>query len=93
MRKIDVKKVEEAVYEMFLSCCVRPDPRLKDVLAQAKDAEGSAIAKSILTQLELNIDAAQSNNVPLCQDTGMAVVFFWISDRMCTLRVAICMML
>ena len=80
MRKIDVKKVEEAVYEMFLSCCVRPDPRLKDVLAQAKDAEGSAIAKSILTQLELNIDAAQSNNVPLCQDTGMAVVFLDIGQ-------------
>jgi fumarate hydratase subunit alpha len=59
---------------------VRPDPNLKDVLAQAKDKESSSIAKSILSQLEQNIAAADKNNVPLCQDTGMAVVFLDIGQ-------------
>ena len=81
MRKIDVKKIENAVYEMFLSACVKPDKRLKETLKAAEGSETSATAKSILSQLSRNIDAAESNNVPLCQDTGMAVIFIDIGQE------------
>ncbi len=75
MRKINVKNIENAVYEMFLSACVRPDPRLKKILNDAAKSENNETAKSILSQLSKNIETADKSNVPLCQDTGMAVVF------------------
>ncbi len=81
MRKIDVKAIENTVYEMFLSACVRPDPRLVGVLDSAIKKEESDTAKSILTQLQKNIEAADKSNVPLCQDTGMAVVFIDIGQE------------
>ena len=80
MRKIDVKTVESAVYEMFLKSCVRPDKNLKKTLQDAEGKETSSIARSILSQLSQNIDAAEGSNVPLCQDTGMAVVFLDIGQ-------------
>lgn len=75
MRKIDVKQIENAVYEMFLSACIKPDKRLKGILETAQTEETSGTAKAIISQLLRNIDAAGKTGVPLCQDTGMAVVF------------------
>ena len=63
---------------MFLSCCVRPDPKLKDVLAQAKSAESSDIAKSILSQLEQNIDAADKKQRAALPGHGHGLLSFWI---------------
>lgn len=81
MRKIDVNTIENAVYEMFLSACVKPDKKLKKILEAAGKEETSETARSILSQLSKNIDAAGKNNVPLCQDTGMAVVFLDIGQE------------
>ena len=65
---------------MFLSACVKPDKKLQSVLQTAGGAETSQTARSILSQLEKNIEAAGKNNVPLCQDTGMAVIFIDIGQ-------------
>lgn len=81
MRKLNVELIEEAVYEMFRSCCVVPDKKLSGKIKCAIDDESSKIAKSILKQLEKNIEIAEKNNVPLCQDTGMAVVFIEIGQE------------
>ncbi len=81
MRKINVKTIENAVYEMFLSACVKPDKKLKGVLERALRDESSITAKSILSQLSKNIDAAAKNNVPMCQDTGMAIIFIDIGQE------------
>lgn len=81
MRKLNVELIEEAVYEMFRSCCVVPDKKLSGKIKCAIDDESSEIAKSILKQLEKNIEIAEKNNVPLCQDTGMAVVFIEIGQQ------------
>ena len=80
MRKINVKTIENAVYEMFLATCVKPDKVLQDILKKAKLDETSATAKSILSQLVCNIEVAEKNNAPLCQDTGMAIVFIDIGQ-------------
>jgi len=81
MRKIDVKTIENTVYEMFISCCVKPDAKLKVALEAAEKKENSKTAQSILAQLSKNIEAASKSNVPLCQDTGMAVVFIDIGQE------------
>ncbi len=81
MRKVKVADIENAIYEMFLSCCIRPDEKLYGKLSNAIVHESSKVAKSILGQLQKNIEIATSNNVPLCQDTGMAVVFVDIGQQ------------
>ena len=81
MRKVKVKDIENAVYEMFLSSCISPDENLSTALSDAILHESSNVAKSILKQLNKNIEIATSNNLPLCQDTGMAVVFLDIGQE------------
>lgn len=81
MRKINVSIIEDTIYEMFLSCCVKPDENLSGKLKQAQNKESSKVALSILKQLQKNIEIAALNNVPLCQDTGMAVVFIEIGQN------------
>jgi fumarate hydratase subunit alpha len=81
MRKVNVKSIENTVYEMFLSACVKPDKSLKEILEKAQASEENDTAISILSQLSKNIDVAAKNNVPLCQDTGMAVVFIDIGQE------------
>ncbi len=81
MRIVDVKLIEEAIYEMFLTCCVHPDRALSGRIQDALAVEKSPIAQSILKQIQKNIEIADQNNVPLCQDTGMAVVFIDIGQE------------
>ncbi|MCL6518739.1 MAG: fumarate hydratase [Armatimonadetes bacterium] len=74
MREIHVSKIAEAVAEL----CVRSNYELGDDVYQAlKDAmevEDSPIARDILAQLIENADIARRENMPICQDTGYAVV-------------------
>lgn len=81
MRTVNVKVIEETVYSLFLKCCIHPDKALSGKIKGALDDETSPIAQSILKQLQKNIEIASHNNVPLCQDTGMAVVFIDIGQE------------
>ncbi|HUS79613.1 MAG TPA: fumarate hydratase [Armatimonadota bacterium] len=75
MREIDAGLVTEAIEEL----CVLTNTELPaDVLAaleRARDLETSATAREILDQLLRNAQIACQTRVPLCQDTGVAVVF------------------
>ena len=75
MREIDASVVTEAIEEL----CVLTNTELPaDVLAaleRARDLETSATAREILDQLLRNAQIACQTRVPLCQDTGVAVVF------------------
>lgn len=75
MRELHVRWVEEAVGDLFLECCRRPDPALPGLLREALARERSPMGREVLSQLLDNIDAAAHTGLPLCQDTGMAVVF------------------
>ena len=48
---------------------------MKDVLCEAAEKEESPLGCQILNQLKENLDIAGENQIPICQDTGMAVVF------------------
>lgn len=80
MREINVKTVSEAVS----SLCIRANKILPDDLAQVigrcTECERNALAKSIMNDIEENLDAAREIDVPICQDTGMAVVFLEIGQ-------------
>lgn len=75
MREIEVNEIIDAVREL----CIRANCVLNDdvynALEAAKNTEKSPIGKEILCQLTDNADIAKNEYVPICQDTGMAIVF------------------
>jgi fumarate hydratase subunit alpha len=75
LREIPVKAIEEKVYDLCLSACRRLDKPAVDALVGAAEREQSPFGRETLRQLVENVQAAQELNLPLCQDTGMAVVF------------------
>lgn len=75
IREISVKEVEAAVCELSISANKRLTSDIIDRIDEAKTAETLPLAKSIMTDIRDNIDAAERLDIPVCQDTGMAVVF------------------
>ena len=54
--------------------------RGKNAISEAKEKEETEIGKKILFQLEENLKIAKEDMIPICQDTGMAVVFVKIGQ-------------
>lgn len=75
MRKIDVKSIRDAVSTMCIEAnTVLSDDILKE-MAVALDREESPSAAAILETMIENFEVAQRKDIPICQDTGMVVVF------------------
>lgn len=72
---MQVQQIADAVCALYQEVCVHPDPALPSLLEQARAAERSEVGRDILSQLLDNIREAAECGLPLCQDTGMAVVF------------------
>ena len=75
MREISVKEIENTVSRLFIFANKRLPEDLCDCLSCARSAEKNSRAQSILDDLAENIRAADELDIPVCQDTGMAVVF------------------
>ncbi|HAN20909.1 MAG: fumarate hydratase [Clostridiales bacterium GWF2_36_10] len=75
MRIINVSEVTKAIKQLFINAnyILPEDVLLK--LKEFKEKEQNQTAKNILSILEENAEAARIDDVPICQDTGMAVVF------------------
>lgn len=75
IREISSLTIESAVAEL----CIRANRELPSDIAKAiskaEKKENNSLAKSVLSDLEKNISCAKELDVPICQDTGMAVVF------------------
>ena len=73
-------KITQAVKDL----CIRANKKLPDdiikKISNAIKCEGCALAQSVLKDLEKNIEVAEQYNLPVCQDTGMAVVFLEIGQ-------------
>jgi len=80
VKEISVNKITEAVEKL----CIDANKILpEDIVCKIKSAcniENNNLAKSILCDLEKNIDVAKQYDLPVCQDTGMAVVFLEIGQ-------------
>ena len=75
MREIDVRLVEETVYALFLSACCEIGEDVLERLQAGLEAEESPFGREVLRQLIENDRIAAQRKMPICQDTGMAVVF------------------
>ena len=75
MREIDVSLITEAVSRACISANkVLPDD-LAELIKKSADAETDDVPKDIMCRLCDNLCAAKELDIPICQDTGMAVIF------------------
>ena len=83
MRKIHTKKITSAVREL----CLEANYRLrKDTLLayrKALEEEESPVGQEVLRQLLENAEVAREQKVPFCQDTGYAVLFLEVGQKVC----------
>ena len=75
MKVIHTEQITENIKEMCMEANYYLSEDMKDVLCQAAEKEESPLGCQILNQLKENLDIAGENQIPICQDTGMAVVF------------------
>lgn len=75
MRKIKAEEIINNVKEMCIEANLELAPDMKQALISAKENEASEIGCKILSDLEENLKIAKEDAIPICQDTGMAVVF------------------
>lgn len=80
MREIAVGKITEAISEMCIKVCHELSEDMRTCLFDAYDNETSDIGKKILGQLKDNLTIAKEEMIPICQDTGMAVVFLRVGQ-------------
>lgn len=79
-REINVSEITEAVREMSVRVNHFLSEDMKKCLYDAKKTEKSPIGQNVLNQLQENLLIAEEEMIPICQDTGMAVVFLSIGQ-------------
>lgn len=80
MRDIDAKSVTEAIARLLQDACYRLSDDVITALRRAYGREESPASQHVLAKLLENAEVAARDEVPLCQDTGMAVVFLEIGQ-------------
>lgn len=75
MRELDVKIITENIKEMCIEATHFLSDDMKNALYESVDKEESPLGKQILNQLQENLQIAGDDMIPICQDTGMAVIF------------------
>ncbi len=80
MREVAAKTITDTIEEMCIKVCHELSDDMKACLYDAYDNETSDIGKKILGQLKENLDIAKEEMIPICQDTGMAVVFLKVGQ-------------
>ncbi len=75
MREVSVSEITKNIREMCIEANHFLSPDMKQVFDEAVKREESPLGKQILNQLEENLRIAGEDMIPICQDTGMAVVF------------------
>jgi fumarate hydratase subunit alpha len=81
MRDIDSKKITETVSNLFQEACLYLPEDVPAALKQAKEKEESPAAKDVLAQMIENTEIATKEKIPLCQDTGAAVVMLELGQE------------
>ncbi|HBA11919.1 fumarate hydratase [Lachnospira eligens] len=75
MREVNVSIITDNIKEMCIEANHFLTDDMKNVFEKAVKNEESALGKQVLGQLEENLKVAGEDMIPICQDTGMAVVF------------------
>ena len=80
MREIQVDEITAAVKELCIRINYELSEDMCEALKQAEQSETDALGAQILGILEQNLEIAHSDQIPICQDTGMAVVFLEVGQ-------------
>ena len=75
MKSINVNEVIDAVKDMCIEAAHFLTDDMQKALNNAVESEKSSLGRQILSQLEDNLEIAGRDMIPICQDTGMAVLF------------------
>lgn len=83
MKIINASDIEKVIADL----CIRANCELRqhiyDALKSALDEEESVLGREILRQLIENADIARSERIPMCQDTGLVVIFIELGQEVC----------
>ena len=80
MREIDVEVIKNEVARLCEEANLHLPDSLRNEIEKSADKEESPLCKSVIGDLVRNIECAKELNVPICQDTGMAVIFLEIGQ-------------
>ena len=81
MRKIKLSEVSEKIYELFIDACENISDNVYEVIERACEREKSPLGKEILEKILENDRLAREKHLPMCQDTGLALVFLTIGSE------------
>lgn len=80
IRTIDAKEISQNIKEMCIEANHYLSNDMDGAMKQAEKNEQSPLGKQILGQLQENLEIAAQEMIPICQDTGMAVIFLEIGQ-------------
>ena len=81
MREIPVERITRAVAEMCINCNCLIDPHIKTAFTEAEKRETNPLGRQVLETLLKNSEVAADLMIPICQDTGLTVVFVEIGQE------------
>ena len=81
MRTINTELITQQVKEMCMDVNIHLSKDVKCAIEEAEKKEESPLGKQILGQLEENMEIASDTKIPICQDTGMTVVFLKVGQE------------
>jgi len=81
MKTLQSAEITAAVRELAMSASCDLEPDILDKLLAARDREQSSLAKNALEMLVTNANIASREQIPVCQDTGIGVVFVTIGQE------------
>ncbi|MBE6110388.1 MAG: fumarate hydratase [Erysipelotrichaceae bacterium] len=81
MKEINVRKIEDAIASMCSEIAVVYNRPIRRALEKAKEAETGERASAVMEMLIENAEIAEKENIPICQDTGMAIVLLKIGQE------------
>lgn len=80
MREINVSEIENIIRDLCIEANIHLPKSLEDKIQSCGEQEVSPAGKAVFEDLKANIKAAKTENIPICQDTGMAVIFMEIGQ-------------
>ncbi|MDR0949555.1 MAG: fumarate hydratase, partial [Lachnospiraceae bacterium] len=80
MRIFQTQQLTDHVREMCIEANYTLSPDMRNAIESAAKTESNGLGRVVLEQLVLNMEIAQSENIPICQDTGMAVIFLQVGQ-------------
>ncbi|CDD59086.1 putative uncharacterized protein [Bacteroides pectinophilus CAG:437] len=81
MRTIQTTDITENIRQMCIEANHYLSDDMKQVFNKAVDNEESPLGRQVLEQLKENLEIASSDMIPICQDTGMAVIFMNVGQK------------